>query len=99
MKCPECGNVCEDAKKWVSEKNDSYITLASCPEHGEYIARMTVTKLNGINNVSKIVYEAGGGAALFYSKRAKKEDARKKHRKKRVKSASPRKKAVSIEKS
>ncbi len=99
VKCPECGNVCADVKKWVSEKNDSYITLAACPEHGEYIARMTVTKTNGINNVSKIVYEAGGGAALFYSKRAKKEDARKKHRKKRVKSASPRKKVVSVEKS
>lgn len=99
VKCPECGDVCTDVKKWVNEKNDSYITLASCSRHGEYIARMTVTKVGGINNVSKIVYEAGGGAALFYSKRAKKEEVRKKHRKKRVKSVSPRKKVLSVEKS
>ena len=99
VRCPECGKECLDAKKWVSEKNDSYITLASCPEHGEYIARMTVTKSGSINNVSKIVYAAGGGAALFYSKRAKKEEMRKNRRKKKVKSVSPRKKANSVEKS
>ncbi len=99
VKCPECGKECTDVKKWVSERSDSYITLASCSEHGDYIVRMTVTKKDGINNVSKIVYEAGGGAAAFYAKRAKKEEARKKHRKKKVKSASPRKKAISVEKS
>ena len=99
VRCPECGKECPDVKKWVGEKNDTYITLASCAEHGEYIARITVTKTEGINNVAKIVYEAGGGAATFYAKRAKKDDARKKHRKKKVKSVSPRKKANSVEKS
>lgn len=96
--CPECNAVCEDARKWVSERNDRYVTLASCPHHGAYIARMTVEKANDIYNVSKIVYEAGGGAAAFYEKRAKKETAKKMRRKKRAKSAAPRKKTIQVEK-
>lgn len=96
VKCPECSMVCEDVKKWVAERNDRYVTLASCPEHGGYIARMTVSKEKEVYNVSKVVYAAGGGAALFYEKRAKKEEARKTRRKKRVKSASPRKKTAPV---
>ena len=98
VKCPECGVLCEDTRKWVAERNDRYVTLASCEEHGGYIARMTVSKENEIYNVSKIIYEAGGGAAVFYEKRAKKEEARKTRRKKRAKSVSPRMKTQQVEK-
>lgn len=98
VKCPDCGEVLSDTRKWVAERNDRYITLASCPEHGEYIARMTVTKTDEIYNVAKVIYAAGGGAATFYEKRAKKDAARKTHRKKKTKSVSPRKKAQKVEK-
>ncbi len=92
VRCPECKKICEDIRKWVAERNDRYITLASCPEHGDYIARMTVSKTNGEYNISKVIYTAGGGAEAFYEKRVKKEAARKAHRKRRAKSAVPRKK-------
>lgn len=98
VKCPECGNVCEDTRKWVEERSDRFMTLASCPSHGEYIARMTVGKTSGIYNASKIVYAAGGGAEAFYEKCVKKEEAGKKRRKKRKKRAAARKKAVKLEK-
>ena len=98
IRCPECGEICEDTRRWVSERNDRYITLATCPEHGRYIARLTIEKTKEIYNASKIIYTAGGGAELFYEKRAKKEGARKKRRKKKVKSAAPRKKTITVEK-
>lgn len=97
--CPECRNVCSDTRKWVAERNDRYITIASCPEHGEYIARMTAEKNGETYTVSKIIYSAGGGAEAFYDKRAKKEAARKLRHKKKAKSAAPRKKSTIVEKS
>jgi len=96
--CPECKNVCADIRKWVAERNDRFITIATCPEHGTYIARMTVEKNGETVNVSKIIYSAGGGAESFYDKRAKKEAVRKLRHKKRAKSASPRKKSTTVEK-
>ncbi|MBQ6846361.1 MAG: exonuclease domain-containing protein [Oscillospiraceae bacterium] len=95
--CPVCKNACTNVRKWVTERNDRYITLATCSEHGEFIARMTVTKINEINTVSKIIYEAGGGASTFYEKRAKKEAAKKTMRKKKVKNAAVRKKLSTVE--
>ncbi|MBQ4545253.1 MAG: exonuclease domain-containing protein [Oscillospiraceae bacterium] len=97
VKCPECHGKCKTLK-WVTEKNDRYVTLASCEEHGEFVARITVSKADAVYNATKVVYAAGGGAKTFYEKRVKKEEAKKKHRKRRPKSAAPRKKTVSVEK-
>lgn len=97
VSCPICKKKCENIRKWVVERNDRYVTLATCPEHGDFIARMTVTKVNDVNNVSKIIYEAGGGAAAFYEKRAKKESAKKTMRKRRVKNAAVHKKSTTVE--
>ena len=99
VNCPVCKSACGNIRKWVAERNDRYVTLAACPEHGDFIARMTVTKVNDINNVSKIIYEAGGGALTFYEKRAKKESAKKTVRKKKVKNAAVRKKLSVVENS
>ncbi len=97
VNCPICKSECESVRKWVAERNDRYVTLATCHQHGEFIARMTVTKTNDINNVSKIIYEAGGGALTFYEKRSKKESAKKTVRKKKVKNAAVRKKSSKVE--
>lgn len=97
INCPVCKNRCSATRKWVAERNDRYITLATCSEHGDFIARLTVTKINDINNVSKIIYEAGGGAAAFYEKRAKKVSAKKTVRKRKVKNAALRKKSSTVE--
>ena len=97
IRCPECGNVCENTRKWVSERNDRYVSLATCDEHGTYIGRITVEKKKETYDAMKVIYLAGGGAAAFYEKRAKKEAAKKAHRKRKAKSASPRKKSNNVE--
>lgn len=97
INCPVCKSQCKEIKKWVAERSDRYINLATCPEHGDFIARMTVTKIDDMNNVSKIIYEAGGGAVAFYEKRAKKESAKKTVRKRKVKNAALRKKSTIVE--
>ncbi len=90
IRCPECGSVCLDRRKWVAEGNDRYITLASCEEHGRFVIRLKTEKRDGVYEASKFVYMAGDGAESYYDKRAKKESARKSRRKRRAKSASPR---------
>ena len=91
VRCPFCGVICEDRKKWVSEGNDRYITLASCEEHGKYIIRLNLEKDETAYKVSKLIFEAGDGAAAHYEKRVKRETSGRKRRKRRTKSASPRK--------
>lgn len=97
VKCPLCGNVCADRKKWVSEGNERYLTLASCPEHGRYIVRLCFAKEDAAYKVTKNVFEAGDGAEAHYEKRAKREASRKTRRKRRTKSAAPRKTQIKTE--
>ncbi|MBR5542647.1 MAG: exonuclease domain-containing protein [Oscillospiraceae bacterium] len=93
VKCPDCGLFCDNVRKWVAERNDRFITLATCPEHGDYVIRLTLSKTNDIYNATKVIYEAGGGAEIYYEKRAKKEAANKKSRRRRRTAAvAPRKK-------
>ena len=80
VKCPECGKICEDARKWITERECRYITLASCPEHGKFAARLCLTKSDGRYNVSKFVYTAGDGAEKFYSSKERKIKNRKRNR-------------------
>lgn len=91
VKCPFCENICADRKKWISEGNDRYLTLASCPEHGRYVVRLGFEKEEASYRVSKTVYEAGDGAEAHYEKRVKRETSRRGRRKRRTKSAAPRK--------
>lgn len=91
IKCPECGKLCKNRRKWVSENNDKYLTLASCEEHGKYVVRLSLHKDENTYRVNKIIYLAGDGADLHYEKKIKKEAARKKKKKRRLKRATPRK--------
>ncbi len=85
VRCPECGKVCTSVKKWLPEKNNRYMTIAMCEEHGSYVARMTLNKENDVYNVSKVLYEAGGGAEAFYEKCKKKAEVNKKRKKRKTK--------------
>ncbi len=91
VRCPTCGEICTDRRKWVAEGNDKYITLASCEEHGKYIIRLVLEKSDGVYKVSKLIFEAGDGAEAHYDKRVKRETSGRKRRKRRTKSAAPRK--------
>lgn len=91
VRCPFCGGICGDRRKWVAEGNDRYVTLASCEEHGKYIIRLNLEKDDGAYKVSKLIFEAGEGAAAHYDKRVKREASGRKRRKRRTKSAAPRK--------
>lgn len=91
IKCPECGSVCRNRRKWVSENNDKYLTLADCEEHGKYVIRLSLHKEENKYRVTKIIYLAGDGAELHYEKKIKKEASRKKKKKRRLKRATPRK--------
>ncbi len=80
VKCPECRKVCADMRKWITERECKYITLASCPEHGKFAARLCLTKSNSQYTAVKYVYTAGGGAEAFYEEKEKKLQIRKKRR-------------------
>jgi len=91
VRCPTCDALCYDRRKWISEGNDRYITLASCEEHGKYIIRLRFEKDEDTYKVSKMTFEAGEGAEAHYEKRVKKESSGKQRRKRRTKRATPRK--------
>ncbi len=76
VKCPVCGKAC-GMKKWVFEKNGKYISLAECEGHGEYIARIKLSKQkDGKFNVSKMVYDATGKSEEYYAECLRKEQER-----------------------
>ncbi len=77
IKCPECGKICTDVRKWVFERRGQYMALASCKKHGRYLARLKFSKKqNGEYGVTKSLYVAGEGADAAYDKCAEKAEQR-----------------------
>ena len=69
--CPACGKELGGAK-WVNQGDQRYMTLFSCPEHGDFLVRARFRKYAGQDTwtVNRLVYEADEEMKDFYKNKA-----------------------------
>ncbi len=68
--CPTCGGQME-CRRWFSQPGRRYMTMAKCPEHGEFLIRVRLCpEEGGTLKVSRLVYDGQSEAAKAYAKRA-----------------------------
>ena len=66
IKCPHCGAVME-SQRWVNQGDRRYMTIASCPEHGNFLARVKLRFTEDeVWAANRILYEADEGMVEFY---------------------------------
>ena len=79
LTCPVCG-VVQTGIRWISQSDGRYMNLFSCPEHGDFLARIRLKKDsdNELWSANRLVYEADEEMQSFY--RAKLAQARRRGR-------------------
>ena len=82
VKCPVCGKAME-TQRWVNQGNRRYMTLAVCPEHGSYLARVKLRQTDDeLWAANRILYQADEAMAEYYNTKSKQCRKRSRHRKK-----------------
>lgn len=82
VKCPVCSEVLERTR-WVNQGDRRYVSLASCPEHGDYLLRIRVRHDDaGLWYASHLLYKADEAmVANFREKQAHPKRRRRKRKK------------------
>lgn len=84
--CPTCGNVLE-TQRWVNQGDRRYMTVAACPEHGSFLARVKLRQTEDeLWAANRILYEADEGMLDFY--KTKSQQCRKRSRRRKKSKAS-----------
>ncbi len=69
-KCPECAQALS-LGRWVTQGDRRYMSLGSCPEHGNYLVRLKLRPAeDGSWTVNRIVYAADSKLETFYKSKA-----------------------------
>ena len=81
--CPSCENILLP-REWLYYGGGKKTTIASCPEHGNFLIRLTCRKMEENNwTVSRTIYEADDDAIASYEKKLEKQkNAKKRHQEK-----------------
>ena len=84
--CPKC-KIVMTHDKWVSQQSKRYMTMAHCPEHGNFLVRVRlVGEEDGKLKASRLIYEGDSEAAKSYDTIIARPKVRKRtSRKRRVK--------------
>ncbi|MCR4668330.1 MAG: exonuclease domain-containing protein [Clostridia bacterium] len=88
LSCPVCKELREGAK-WISQSDNRYMNLFTCPEHGSFLVRIRLKKDpdNELWTANRLVYEADGEMQDFY--RNKVSQARRRGRGRSVRKTRP----------
>lgn len=81
--CPSCENILKN-RDWLYHGGGKKTTIASCPEHGDFLIRLTCRRMADNNwTVSRTIYEADDSALETYDKKLEKQkNAKNKHKEK-----------------
>lgn len=72
VKCPVCGAELK-CSRWVNQGDKRYMTIAECPEHGKYLARLKLRSAEDDTwTANRIVYQADDNAQTMYCEKARK---------------------------
>ena len=81
--CPVCQNPME-ISRWVNQGDRRYMTLAACPEHGKYLARLKFRKAEDETwTVNRILYAADESMEAYYKAKSTQKRRRRGRGKKR----------------
>jgi len=85
VRCPVCGELLQ-RKRWINQGDRRYMTLGTCPEHGDYLIRI---KLRFTDEeewcANRILYAADEGMADYYKSKSQQSRRRSHRRRKRSK--------------
>ena len=82
VKCPRCGADTE-MQRWVNQGDRRYMTIASCPEHGNFLVRVKLRLTEEeVWTANRILYEADDGMLEHYKTKSVQCRKRSRHRKK-----------------
>lgn len=75
--CPRCSNVLTN-REWLFHGGGKKSTIASCPEHGDFLIKLTCKKISENNfTVGRTIYEADESSIASYeTKLAKQKDVK-----------------------
>lgn len=80
--CPECGELLLK-KRWVNQGDRRYMTIATCPDHGSFLARLKIKKTEDeLWNANRILYKAEEDDLAFYQKKTAQGKKRRRKKKK-----------------
>ncbi|MGN1422297.1 MAG: exonuclease domain-containing protein [Oscillospiraceae bacterium] len=81
--CPSCANILKP-REWIYYGGGKKTTIAACPEHGDFLIRLTCRKMTEDNwTVSRTIFEADDEALASYEKKLEKQkNAKKRHQEK-----------------
>ncbi len=64
--CPECGKLMKSSR-WISQSGRRYMTMSTCPEHGNYLVRIRLgAEPDGTLRVNRLTYADTSEAAKAY---------------------------------
>jgi len=88
--CPECRQPMQ-CERWLSQPGHRYMTMATCPEHGQYLIRIRLCPdPDGTLRVSRLVYDGSSEAAAGYREQlSKPHPPRRRRRRPSVRAAKP----------
>lgn len=67
--CPRCGGQMT-CQRWLSQPGHRYMTMAQCPEHGNFLMRVRLCpEPDGTVRVSRLLYDGDSAAAEGYLQR------------------------------
>ena len=67
IKCPNCGCSME-TQRWVNQGDRRYMTIATCPEHGNFLARVKLRQNEEeLWDANRILYAADEAMVEFYN--------------------------------
>lgn len=70
--CPKCGKSMK-AGKWYPQPGKRYMTMSTCPEHGNFLIRVRISEEeDDALRVSRLIYEGNSEAAKSYENISKK---------------------------
>ena len=68
--CPDCGKSMA-MQRWVNQGDRRYMSLATCSEHGDFLARVKLKYTDEETwNANRILYRADESLSAFYRKKA-----------------------------
>ena len=88
--CPACASILT-LSRWVNQGDRRYMTLGSCPEHGDYLIRVKLKFTDEETwSANRILYAADEGMVSFYKTKSTQRRKRTRRRKREKTAAEPR---------
>ncbi len=82
--CPDCGQALSHGR-WINQGDRRYMTMANCPEHGDYLIRIRLRHdPDDTWHANRLVYRADESMEKYFSAKLKNPNRRRRRRRKKA---------------